>query len=129
MKKQRKPRKYSPEFKLSVILKIREQGYSRMEISRKYDISDSVLKRWERIYLEDGELGLAEERRGRATKAESPKKGRPRKQLDPAVENDLIAENQRLRDEVFHLQMQVDYLKKLDALVRAEERKSGKKRK
>ena len=129
MKQRRKSRKYSPEFKLSVILKIREQGYSRNELCKKYDIDKNVIKNWERIYLEDGVLGLAEERRGRATKAENPKKGRPRKQLDPAVENDLIAENQRLRDENFHLQMQIDYLKKLDALVRAEERKSGKKRK
>ena len=48
------------------------------------------------------------------------RKGRPPK-LDRKVEEDLIAENQRLR-------MEIDYLKKLSALVLAEERKNGKRR-
>ena len=39
----------------------------------------------------------------------------------PKVEEDLIAENQRLR-------MEIEYLKKLSALVLAEEQKNGKKR-
>ena len=41
--------------------------------------------------------------------------------LDKKVEEDLIAENQRLR-------MEIEYLKKLSALVLAEEQKNGKKR-
>ena len=49
------------------------------------------------------------ERRGRAGAASGTKKGRPPK-LDKKVEEDLIAENQRLR-------MEIEYLKKLDALV------------
>ena len=56
------------------------------------------------------------ERRGRACKASGTRKGRPPK-FDKKVEEDLIAENQRLR-------MEIDYLKKLCALVLAEERKS-----
>ena len=48
------------------------------------------------------------------------KEGRPPK-LDPKVEEDLIAENQRLR-------MEIEYIKKLSALVLAEEQKSGKRR-
>mgnify|MGYP002508658721 CR=1 FL=1 len=50
----------------------------------------------------------------------SGKRGRPPK-LDRKVEEDLIAENQRLR-------MEIEYLKKLSALVLAEEQKNGKKR-
>ena len=38
------------------------------------------------------------------------------------IEEDLIAENQRLR-------MEIEYLKKLDALVRKREQEEGKKRK
>ncbi len=53
------------------------------------------------------------ERRG----AKSTKKA----QLDPKTKEDLIAENQRLR-------MEIEYLKKLSALVLAEEQKNGKKR-
>ena len=79
-----------------------------------------MLRRWERIFLEEGAEGLMKERRGRACAASGAKKGRPPK-LDPKVEEDLIAENQRLR-------MEIEYLKKLSALVLAEEQKSGKRR-
>ena len=60
------------------------------------------------------------ERRGRACKASGSNKGRLPK-LDRKVEEDLIAENQRLR-------MEIKYLKKLSALVLADEQKNGKKR-
>ena len=56
---------------------------------------------------------MAAERRGR-------KSSRPAK-LSKAVEEDLIAENQRLRAEI-------DYLKNLQALVLEEERRQRKKR-
>ena len=56
------------------------------------------------------------ERRGKTNT--SGKRGRPPK-LDRKVEEDLIAENQRLR-------MEIEYLKKLSALVLAEEQKNGK---
>lgn len=59
------------------------------------------------------------ERRGRACKASGTRKGGAPK-LDKKVEEDLIAENQRLR-------MEIEYLKKLSALVLAEERENGKK--
>ena len=72
------------------------------------------LKQWERIYLEEGAEGLMKERRGRGNKGRSPK-------LEKKIEEDLIAENQRLR-------MENEYLKKLSALVLAEERKNGKRR-
>jgi transposase len=61
------------------------------------------------------------ERRGRACSTGGTRKGRTPK-LDKKVEEDLIAENHRLR-------MEIEYLKKLSALVLAEEQKSGKKRK
>ena len=61
------------------------------------------------------------ERRGRGNPLSDKKRGRPPK-LDKKVEEDLIAENQRLR-------MEIEYLKKLSALVLAEERENGKKQK
>ena len=81
----------------------------------------NVVKRWERIFLEEGAEGLMKERRGRGNPLSDKKRGRPPK-LDKKVEEDLIAENQRLR-------MEIEYLKKLSALVLAEERKNGKKQK
>ena len=126
-KKGQQQRKYSAEFKISVIMDMREHRLGYNETIRKYQLGDiqtggarNMLRRWERIFLEEGAEGLMKERRGRACAASGTKKGRPPK-LDPKVEEDLIAENQRLR-------MEIEYLKKLSALVLAEEQKSGKKR-
>ena len=119
--------KYSPEFKISVILDMREHRLGYRETARKYKLTvtsetsaATMVQRWERIYLEEGAEGLMKERRGRACKTSGTRKGRPPK-LDKKVEEDLIAENQRLR-------MEIEYLKKLSALVLAEEQKNGKKR-
>ena len=119
-----KYKNYSPEFKICVIMDMREHRLSYHETVRKYELGNdqtggarSMLQRWERIFLEEGAEGLMKERRG---KSYGSKKGRPPK-LDKKVEEDLIAENQRLR-------MEIEYLKKLSALVIAEEQKNGKKR-
>ncbi len=103
-------KKHSSEFKQSVIMDMRENHLGLRETERKYNVEHSVIKKWERIYLEEGAEGLMKERRGRPPK------------LDKKVEEDLIAENQRLR-------MEIEYLKKLSALVLAEERKNGKNQK
>ena len=122
--------KYSPEFKLSVIMDMRENHLSYRETARKYNIGSNEsqgkdrLRGWERIYLEEGAAGLMAERRGRKSA------GRPKKQpLDKSVEEDLIAENQRLKERMEYLEAENEYIKKLSALVYAEEQKSGKKRK
>lgn len=124
----RKNKVYSAEFKIGVIMDMREQHLSYHETVRKYELGNDqtggarlMLQRWERIYLEEGAEGLMKERRGRACSAGGTRKGRSPK-LDKKVEEDLIAENQRLR-------MEIEYLKKLSALVLAEERKNGKKQK
>ena len=81
----------------------------RFEVNSHYRIQD-----WERIYLEEGPEGLSVERRGRGST------GRPKK-LPKEVEEDLLAEVQRLRAEN-------DYLKNLQALVLEDERRQHKKR-
>ena len=125
----RKNKRYSAEFKIGVIMDMREHRLGYGETVRKYwDITQgqeqnykNTVIRWERIYLEEGAEGLMKERRGRACRASGTRKGRPPK-LDKKVEEDLIAENQRLR-------MEIEYLKKLSALVLAEEQENGKKQK
>ena len=119
-KKGSKQKKYSTEFKMGVIMDMRENHLGLREAERKYNVVHSVILKWERIYLEEGAEGLMKERRGRACKASGSNKGRPPK-LDRKVEEDLIAENQRLR-------MEIEYLKKLSALVLADEQKNGKRR-
>ena len=110
---------HSPEFKISVIMDMRNNHLGLRETGRKYDIDHSVILKWERIFLEEGAEGLMKERRGRACKESGTRKGRPPK-LNKKVEEDLIAENQRLR-------MEIEYLKKLDALVQERMQKEGKK--
>ena len=127
-KKGRKQKRYSAEFKIGVIMDMREHHLNYHETVRKYELGNDqtggarlMLQRWERIYLEEGAEGLMKERRGRACSAGGTRKGRPPK-LDKKVKEDLIAENQRLR-------MEIEYLKKLSALVLSEERENGKKQK
>ena len=105
---------------------MREQHLSYREAVRKYGLGNvqfggarAMLQRWERIYLEEGAEGLMKERRGKACSASGTRKGRPPK-FDKKVEEDLIAENQRLR-------MEIEYLKKLDALVQKRLQEEKKK--
>ena len=105
--------KYSPEFKLSVILDMREHNLGYKETARKYGLVKQsfggalmTLHRWERIYLEEGAEGFMVERRGRGSK------GRPRKKpLPTEVENDLISENQRLKERLEYLEINRFHLK------------------
>ena len=103
---------HTGEFKQAAIEDMRENNQSQCETAKKYNIPRASVQRWERIYLEEGPEGLYIERRGRKSK------GRPAK-LQKQVEEDLIAENQRLRAEVA-------FLKKLNALVLKEEQQNRK---
>ena len=106
---------YSGKFKQTVVEDIRKNHLSYSEAMRKYGIGGKMsIQKWERIYLEEGPEGLSIERRGRGSKGRPPK-------LDKKVEEDLIAEVQRLRAEN-------DYLKKLNALVLEEERRNRRRK-
>ena len=125
-KKGQKYNRYSAEFKTAVILDMREHRLGYGETARKHKLvrqsetaALTMVKRWERIYLEEGADGLMKERRGKASSADGVRKGRPPK-LDKKTEEDLIAENKRLR-------MEIEYLKKLDALVQKRLQEEGKK--
>ena len=111
-------KRYTGEFKQQVVEAMMKEKLSYCEAARQFDVGDDKrVAAWERIYLEEGPEGLYVERRGRSSKGG----GRPPQQLKPEVEEDLIAEVQRLRAENA-------YLKKLRALIQEEERQ-GKGRK
>ena len=93
MQRKKHNTKYSPEFKISVIMDMRENHLGYRETARKYKLGNSVCQgknlaiKWERIYLEEGAEGLMEERRGRKSA------GRPRKKpLLPEAGSDLLDE-------------------------------------
>ena len=52
-----KQKKYSAEFKIAVIMDMRENRLSYRETERKYSLFKMSVKRWERIYLEEGAVG------------------------------------------------------------------------
>ena len=88
-------KRYTPEFKKLVIETMQEEKLSYSETCRRFEVnSRDQIKSWERIYLEEGPEGLTVERRGRSSK------GGPPKRLPKEVEEDLLAEVQRLRAEV-----------------------------
>ena len=108
-------KRYTPEFKKLVVETMQEEKLSYSETCRRFEVnSRDQIKSWERIYLTEGPEGLAIERRGRGS-TDRPKK------LPKAVEEDLLAEVQRLRAEN-------EYLKNLQALVLEDERRQRRKR-
>ena len=116
MPKGKPNKRYTGEFKQKVVETMMQEKLSYKEAARQFEVGDDKrVAAWERIYLEEGAEGLYIERRGRGSK------GRPPKRLKPEVEEDLLAEVQRLRAENA-------YLKKLNALV-AERVRQEKKRK
>ena len=109
-------KRYTPEFKKLVVETMMEERLSYSETCRRFEVnSRDQIKSWERLYLEEGPEGFAIERRGRGSR------GRPPKKLPKDVEEDLLAEVQRLRAEN-------DYLKNLQALVLEDERRQRRKR-
>ena len=99
-----------------VVETMQQEQLSYSETARRFEVNGHRrIQDWERIYLTEGPEGFAIERRGRSSK------GRPPKQLSKQVEEDLLAEVQRLRAEN-------DYLKNLQALVLEDERRQHKKR-
>ena len=112
MPKGKPNKRYTPEFKIKVVETMHREKLSHRETARQFDIPNSRVTAWERIYLEEGAEGLYIERRGRKSTGRPPKIKK---------EEDLIAEVQRLRAENA-------YLKNLNALV-AERVRQEKKHK
>ncbi len=127
MEKERQTqKKYSAEFKLCVILDKLNNDLSRNETVRKYWHTTTKretrrytarVSEWERKYLLYGKEGLM------------PKQQKPKPKIPSAepIDGDVEAELKRLRERNLWLEAENAYLKKLDALVRAEEQRNGRK--
>jgi transposase len=117
---------YTGEFKQHVIQYMHENHLSICEAAVLFRIpTDVTVGKWERIYYEEGPQALYRDNRGRKRNmvSDKPKKEKPNSkiELDKQVEEDLIAEIQRLR-------MENAYLKKLNALVQERvARENGRK--
>ena len=111
--------KYDGNFKISVVEYMHKNHLSLNETCIRFRINCvSNLSKWERIYYEEGPQALYEDKRGRPRKMKSKSE---KKKLSKELEEDLIAENQRLR-------MENEYLKKLNALVQERIKRENKKK-
>lgn len=117
-KKIRKSITYSTDFKIRAVKLYNEQGLTSTEIFRQegFDLNligkdkpKDCLRRWNKIYRDRGEKGLAIETRGRLG-------GRPKKPRDK-TDKDRI---KRLEAEIAYLKAENDFLAKLRAKRRAE---------
>jgi transposase len=108
IKIRRKKRYHSGSFKVQVIEYLREHKLSCYATAVHFNLTKSLVQIWERRCLEEGTDSLYEDRRGRRMNLEKRHGRRPK--MTKQVEEDLIAENQRLR-------MENEFLKKLNALV------------
>jgi transposase len=123
---------YSAHFKLTVLQRMHQQELSFAQTAELFDLRGGagVVSSWERCYHEGGLESLEPKPRGRPAKMKAPKKLNTPKAHDPdsgqAQEQSTLEE---LRRENEYLRAEVAYLKKLDALVRAQKHPTPKKRK
>lgn len=113
---------YSSSFKLRVIRTIDEKSLSLSEACLFFNIpNDGVIVNWQRKFKEHGPTGLENKPKGRP-KSMTYKRAKKKSTKPLTREEELLLENESLR-------MQVDYLKKLQALIQAEEAEQNKNRK
>lgn len=102
-----------------VVEAMHKENMSHREAERQFELPHNRAAAWERIYLTEGAEGLGKERRGRACATKGTQNGN-KPILSKQIEEDLIAEVQRLRAENA-------YLKNLQALVLEDKRRQRKK--
>lgn len=118
---------YSAEFKLNVLRLAERQGLSNTQAAARFDLrgGGGVVGAWRRRYDEGGLLALHPQPRGRPPKKMPKTKPIP---PAPAPSHDTRTVD-ALRQENEALRAEVAYLKKLQALVRADRQAAPKGRK
>jgi len=92
-----------------------ENKLTQKETAIKFGVGGSkVIGKWERRYLENGISGLEDKNKGRKPRVQKPKP--PKTRLE------------ELEEENLNLRIEIDYLKKLDALVSEREKRERENR-
>jgi transposase len=108
---------YSAEFRLSVLQRMWDDELSYRQVAAVFNIrSPGCISQWERCYHSGGLDALAPRKRGKPKKMSTPPDKTPESAPDPAgrTHDELVAEVNQLR-------MEVAFLKKLQALVQAQQ--------
>ncbi|AWG24916.1 transposase [Flavobacterium kingsejongi] len=112
---------YTSTFKLKVLRTIKRKSISLNEACLSFNIPNaSVIVSWQKRFEKLGNTGLVDKPKGRPNMAYKRAKKKSNKPL--TREEELLLENESLR-------AQVDYLKKLQALIQAEEAVQNRKQK
>lgn len=114
-------RTYSVEFKLEVVKHV-QNGNSRAKAALIYNIDQQLVRNWCLKYAEKGTKGLSNSRR-KMLREDRTEADLPISKKETHTEKDYQKLEKRLR----HAEMENEFLKKLDALVRERiERERGK---
>lgn len=112
---------YSAQFKLEALERMRRENLSGAQMMAILGIRDpGALARWERQYHEGGFPALIPRPKGRRPKMST---SQPTEPTPPDSESDKRTREQLLKENEY-LRAEVAYLKKLDALIRAEQRQT-----
>lgn len=116
---------YNAEFKLSVLQHMWDSELSYTQVAAFFNIrSAGCISQWERCYHSGGLDALAPLKRGKPKKMSTPPETKPESLPDPVerTHDELVVEVNQLR-------MEVAYLKKLRALVQAQQQQRTTTRK
>ena len=117
----RKNRNYSVSFKMEVLNVIEQESLSLSEACLKFNITSiSVIIKWQKDFTKFGVDGLHPKPKGRPRSMSNYKRKKRKSDKPLTREEELLLENEALRCELA-------FLKKLQALIQAEE--AAKKRK
>jgi len=117
----RKSHVYSIDFKQQVLISIDKESLSLREARLKFNIpTDSTIIKWQKDFANFGLEGLRPKAKGRPKSMSNFKRKKHKSDKPLTREEELLLENEALRCEL-------DFLKKLQALIQAEEQ--AKKRK
>jgi transposase len=123
----RKYGRYSAQFKLSVLRRMKDEDLSQTQAVALFDLrgGTGVVAKWQRQYDEGGPEALKPKPQGRPPNT-MPTPKPPKAPPPPADDASTL---EKLRKENEYLRAEVAYLKKLEALVRAKRQAAQKERK
>lgn len=113
------PFSYDGNFKRDVVKYMCDSNSSATQVSCEYNIRTDLVMKWYRIYTEKGPQYLDVENRGRPNM----------RKIKKETNKKPLTREEELEKRIKMLEMENDYLKKLQALIQEEERKLQKKSK
>lgn len=115
-----KNRKFTPEFKLTVLNEYFD-GASKRSLIIKYNLTHTMISTWLKRYEESGYNGLIDKKKGKPGKM---KKEEVLKEENEGKEEEV--DNKFLKRRIVELEAEVAYLKKLRALIQEREKHGSK---